>query len=251
MISVTKKIKHKLLAWAVLMLLCGIAVWLGWRGVLWFNMPSRRRYAVRGVDVSHYQREIDWHTLAAQDLSFAFIKATEGSGSVDDYFVKNWLNAKAEGLYVGGYHFFSFDSPGDTQAQIFTMTVPKESDALPPVIDLEHYRSSDLPPVEKVQENLRVMLERLSDFYGKKPIIYTTESCWETYLKDTDLQYTLWIRSVYEPPSNKLTPAWAFWQYNSRGRLDGYSGGETLIDLNVYRGTLDDMRNEFYLYSKK
>jgi lysozyme len=31
--------------------------------------------------------------------------------------------------------------------------------------------------------------------------------------------------------------AWTFWQYTDRGRLDGYSGEEKLIDLNVFYGS--------------
>ena len=37
------------------------------------------RYPVHGVDVSHYQGEIDWEVLSGQDIRFAYIKATEGS----------------------------------------------------------------------------------------------------------------------------------------------------------------------------
>lgn len=32
------------------------------------------KFEVAGVDVSHYQGDIDWPTLAKQDLDFAFIK---------------------------------------------------------------------------------------------------------------------------------------------------------------------------------
>ena len=43
----------------------------------------------------------------------------------------------------------------------------------------------------------------------------------------------LWIRSVYLPP---LNADWTFWQYTDRARLNGYSGAEKFIDLNVFRG---------------
>ena len=52
-------------------------------GVLHINNPSRTKYPVRGVDVSHYQGEIDWGRLAGEDISFAYIKATEGSSHKD------------------------------------------------------------------------------------------------------------------------------------------------------------------------
>ena len=209
-------------------------------GVIWFNMPSARKYPVRGVDASHYQGQMDWQIIAEQGISFAFLKATEGSGTLDDCFAENWKNARAAGLAVGAYHFFSFDSPAETQADNFCSVVPDDPDALPPVIDLEFYRSENLPDDAEVQRNLRILLDRLQEAYGRKPIIYTTKACWSRYLEGTDLDYTLWIRSIFTSPSDDFEPEWTFWQYNPRGMLDGYTGGEVLIDLNVFRGTKAD-----------
>ena len=58
------------------------------------------RYEVTGIDVSHYQGTIDWPVLARQDLDFAFIKATEGSGHVDECFYDNWREAEKTDLYI-------------------------------------------------------------------------------------------------------------------------------------------------------
>lgn len=223
----------------LLLLLIGALVGvLFYRGVLWFNMPSEARYPVRGVDVSHYQETVDWQVLAKQGLTFAYVKATEGSGTADECFAANWQGARAAGLYTGAYHFFSFESAGETQAENFISNVPKEADALPPVIDLEYYRTTDLPDKETVQTHLRTLIDRLADYYGKQPVIYTTNACWRDYLSDIGRDYTLWMRSILTVPQGETAPLWSLWQYNPRGRLEGYSGGETMIDLNVYRGTL-------------
>lgn len=243
--QISQKVKRTILAWCGLLVVCVIPVLLVISGRLWFNMPSKNRYPVRGVDVSHYQGDIRWETIAAQDMTFAFIKATEGSGMVDECFADNWANARAAGLYTGAYHFFSFDSGGDTQAENFIGAVPYEADAMPPVIDLEFYRSDNLPPVEEVQQNLRILLDALTEYYGKTPIIYTTNQCYDTYLKGTDMEYTLWIRSIFTPPSSSLEPDWCFWQYNPRGLLEGYEGDEQFIDLNAYCGTMEDFVAQF------
>ena len=92
---------------AVLCAFYGYAVYCG---LIQLNNPSKKRYPVRGVDVSHYQGTIDWPVLAAQDLDFAYIKATEGSSHTDEKFAENWEAAKDTGLRIGAYHFFSFDS---------------------------------------------------------------------------------------------------------------------------------------------
>lgn len=47
----------------------GIMAYLIWNGRILLNNPSRTRYPVRGVDVSHYQGEIDWVVLGQQDRS--------------------------------------------------------------------------------------------------------------------------------------------------------------------------------------
>ena len=234
--------RRRLLLLLALLLGCVFLFQMFREGVLWFNMPSRRKYPVRGVDASHYQGQMDWQTIARQGITFAFLKATEGSGTVDDCFAENWENARAAGLAVGAYHFFSFDSPAETQADNYCAVVPVTDNALPPVIDLEYYRSDNLPETDEVRRNLRILLERLRSAYGRKPIIYTTRTCWSHYLEDTDLDYTLWIRSIYTEPSDCFVPEWTFWQYNPRGMLDGYTGGDVLIDLNIFRGTPEEFR---------
>ena len=99
-----------------------------------------------GGDVSSYQGEIDWETLSSQNISFAFIKATEGSSLLDQYFLSHYEQAHKAGLRVGAYHFFSYDSPGETQADHFIASVERQEGMLPPVIDLEFYGDKEKNP---------------------------------------------------------------------------------------------------------
>lgn len=246
--SISKRKKRSVLLVCALMLLLsvGSSGWLLYSGRIWFNRPSQSDYPVRGVDVSHYQGEIDWNTLASQDLSFAYIKATEGSSCVDDRFAENWAEAQDTALYVGAYHFFSFDSSGATQAENFIQTVPVTDNALPPVIDLEWYGDkADNPPSQEAMDVVLVpLIRQLTEAYGKTPILYTTKSFQERYLTETDYGCKLWIRSVFGKPE---TQDWTFWQYTFRGRLDGFTGKEKYIDLNVYQGTREAFLAEFSL----
>ena len=110
--------RHKLM---IVMVIAGIMLYifavLWYNGIIWLNTPSKKDYPVRGVAVSSYQGEINWRELEAPNISFAFIKATEGSGFVDEYFMENDKNASNTGIRIGADHFFSFDSPGKTQAE--------------------------------------------------------------------------------------------------------------------------------------
>ena len=65
-----------------------------YNGIILLNNPSKKDFPVRGVDVSSYQGNIDWKTIKAQDIQFAFIKATEGSSLVDKYFESNYKKIK-------------------------------------------------------------------------------------------------------------------------------------------------------------
>ena len=98
---------------------------------------SLDNYPVRGIDVSHHQGEIDWHKIKSQNISFAYIKATEGGDFKDPQFKKNWDHALEAGLRVGAYHFFRPETDGVLQAENFISSVPEYKNMLPPAIDVE------------------------------------------------------------------------------------------------------------------
>lgn len=242
----------RVVAWGVFvgLLLCGIVfVLLFWNGIVLFNNPSLTEYPVRGVDVSRYQGEIDWKVLSSQDISFAFIKATEGSSHVDPCFAFNYEQAQNTDLRIGAYHFFSFESPGESQADNFIARVEETEDMLPPVIDLELYGAYEKSPPDKdsVCQELRSMMVKLESHYEMKPILYVTEKTYSLYIADTFSDYDIWIRNVMTAPSLSDGREWTFWQYTNRKRLEGYEGEEKYIDMNVFYGTID----EFELYGRK
>ncbi|MBD5551250.1 MAG: glycoside hydrolase family 25 protein [Lachnospiraceae bacterium] len=203
------------------------------------NHPSEAAYPIRGVDVSYYQGEIDWEILAGEDINFAFIKATEGSGHIDTKFEENWEQAGKTDLERGAYHFFSFESTGEAQAEHFISVVPKEEGMLCPVIDIEFYGNLfyNKPDVEKTRKELRSLLNALEAYYGVKPLIYATESSYSTYIRGAFDEYPLWIRNVYFSPNMGMPGKWTFWQYDSEAILEGYSGEEEHIDMNVFCGS--------------
>ena len=205
---------------------------------------NTEKYPVFGVDVSNYQGDIDWKTLESQDVSFAFIKATEGSGHVDESVRVNLERAEETGIIVSAYHFFSFDSPGETQAENFISAVSPDEIDMPPVVDIEYYadKRKHKPTKAEAEAILRPLLEELERYYGTKPIIYTTIPVYMRYVKEDFGEYPLWIRSVnFEPDLMD----WKFWQYCDCGELEGYNGDEKYIDLNVYNGSEEEFTAEF------
>ena len=222
---------------------------LFYTGALKFNNPSRGKYPIRGVDVSAYQGEIDWETLAEQGIHFAFIKATEGSSFVDERYAYNEASAAKTDLRVGAYHFFSFDSAGSTQAENFIRTVNARENMLPPVVDVEFYGAYNRHRPENVsaiREELHSLLELLTEEYGVRPILYVTRASYDLLIAGDFGEYDIWFRNILRSPRLSDGRDWIFWQYSDRGRLEGYEGVERFIDLNVFRGS----EEEFETYGK-
>ena len=195
---------------------------------------------VIGVDVSEYQMDIEMVKLKEQGIQFVIIRATEGSHYVDDMFLRNWKNAHEADLPAGAYHFFSFDTPGATQAANFISAVGDLDNDLIPAVDLEFYGNKRLNPPEKedVIRELQLYLDILERRYGVKAMIYASQEIWDKYLEGGFDDYPLWVRNVYYPISVSHGDDWAIWQYRDTGMLEGYSGGEKYIDMNVLNNSV-------------
>ncbi|WP_425374765.1 GH25 family lysozyme [Mesorhizobium tamadayense] len=192
--------------------------------------PDRAEFPIRGIDVSHHQGRIDWQRVAADDVGFAIIKATEGGDYVDDAFAENLRQARAVGLAVGAYHFLTFCRPGADQAKNFVSVVPRGAPLLPPVVDIEfHGNCPRRPSSEELRTELLAFLGPVEAAFGKPAIIYITDDAAQAYsVHIADRQ--LWLRSLQAPPKED---DWVYWQYLDTGRVDGIDGD---VDLNVLKG---------------
>ena len=188
---------------------------------------------LRGVDVAHYQGRIDWEELADHDISFAFIKATEGGDWVDPKFRDNWIGAKRAGLRRGAYHFFTLCRDAGEQAAHFLETVGDMSGALLPVLDAEHLGPCKESAVMRdVAGGVLTFLDEVHGATGTRPVIYTTKTFYEAHLEGKTPGERFWLRSLINPP--RYGPVdWRFWQYSGNGRRRGVSGP---IDLNIFNG---------------
>ena len=94
---------------------------------------------ILGVDVSHWQGEIDWPEVNAAGIDFAMVKASEGVHEVDPMFHANVKGAHAAGLCVGAYHFADMDGPFDDEVVHFGEVVEDVRPllVLPAAVDVE------------------------------------------------------------------------------------------------------------------
>ena len=189
-----------------------------------------------GVDISAYQVDVDMAKLKEQNVAFIYIKASEGSSHRDKMFEVNWKNAQEAGLPSGAYHFFSYDTPGKTQAENYISMVGDDlTGRLIPVVDVEYYgdKEENPPAREDVVRELSDFLDALEAKYGVKPMIYTRSDLYEKFLADSFTDYKIWMSSLYTPLRWNYKGDWYIWQYLNRGELEGYTGGEKYIDLNI------------------
>lgn len=210
-------------------------------GWIRFNYPSAERYPIGGVDVSHHQGNVDWAAVRAEGVAFAYVKATEGGDFVDPQFQASWTKARAAGLAVGAYHFFTFCRDGASQARNFLATVPPSPDALPPAVDLEFGGNCDRSPDwRRLSREIAVFLAMVRAAHGREPILYMTHELYDAYRRnippkaaDPFRASPLWIRDVFRSPRWLGRRPWTLWQYASNGRLKGIRGP---VDLNVFQG---------------
>ena len=231
--------RRRFLSAATLILIAVVFARLMQARVIKLNHPT----GIKGADVSSYQGDIEWDVLS-KNMDFVFIKATEGSKYTDEYFADNFSGAANCGLIHGAYHFFSFESSGEAQAANFINAIDSTEmtdGMLPPVIDVELYGEYTTSPesAEKVIPEIRAMSAAIEEHYGVRPIIYCTGTAYSLYHEGFD-GCLLWERNVYFKPFHK---DWTFWQYSDSEIMDGYSGEEKHIDMNVFKGSASQLED--------
>ena len=200
---------------------------------------------IQGIDVSYWQGEIDWPRVRAAGVQFAYIKATEGGDHLDPKFLDNWNAAKRAGLARGAYHFMYWCRPANEQALWFMLNVPADSDALPPVLDVEWNSHSKTCPQRIARDTaiakIKIMLEAMEAYSGKRPIIYTDPKFHREVLEGEFTNHHFWLRSVAAKPEAKYAGRdWVFWQFTTTGRVHGVAGP---VDRNSFNGTPADWKD--------
>ncbi len=207
--------------------------------------------ALPGIDVSHWQDEIDWQQVADAGISFAIAKATQGRSYVDPTYETNKAGAEAAGIAFTAYHFAEPDAtPHDAVAEAdhFVAVAGLGPGNLVPALDLE--RTGGLSSVDLTRWVLR-WLDRVTELTGVRPMVYTSPNGWSVRTADTsavaDAGYAvLWLAhwDVPEPTVPGLGwggDGWTFWQFSDcvfvpgiEGCVDGdWFGGASLDELRI------------------
>lgn len=176
-----------------------------------------------GIDVSHYQGRIDWKAVRnTGKVLYAYVKATESTGLVDETYAYNIREAHNAGIPVGCYHFFSPTTDANEQLKNFMNTVKLEGQDLVPMVDVELRGKSPLP---QFIQRLRTFIQGIEKHYKVKPILYTSVNFYNKYLAGHFDDYVYMIaRYAEEIPQPDRGCRFGLWQYSASGRINGIHG---------------------------
>lgn len=186
---------------------------------------------IHGIDVSHYQGDIDWAKVKAAGIVFAYAKATDGDTYTDPKFHANWQGMLGAGVLRGAYHFFQTNDDPATQANHFVEAIGAlGADDLPPVVDLEV--SNGVYGGNSIAANLQIWLDTVESATGRTPMIYTNSGFWNKTVSGDFSRYPLWV-AEYDVSAPKIPAGWSgwnLWQYSQSGVVDGVTGS---VDLDI------------------
>lgn len=195
--------------------------------------------SVMGIDVSSYQKDIDWQAVKASGVKFAIIqvgyRGYESGILVEDaYFRRNIQGAIDNGIDVGVYFFSQAVSPQEARDEAdFVLERIKGYDLqLPVVFDLEEVSNvADRVENGTQEEHTQAAVTFLNHIKnaGYPAMIYSSSQLFPrlfnlNYLHD----YEFWVAEYGNYPNFAYN--FNIWQFTAIGTVDGIS---TSVDMNI------------------
>ena len=174
----------------------------------------------QGIDVSTYQENVDWNTVA-QNNHFAIIRAGYGFGHIDDYYLRNYQNAKAAGVKVGAYWYSYAASIDDAveEANYFVQALAGKQFEWPVYYDIEEKSIFNAGIASDIAKAFCEVLERNRYYCG----IYSSTNAFDNYFDDYVKQrYTIWL-AHWDVDVPSYQGNYDVWQYHV-GTTPGISG---------------------------
>lgn len=191
--------------------------------------------SLNGIDISHWQNGLNLDKIS---FDFAIMKATEGTGFVDDCCDKFYQTAKKRGKCLGVYHYANGKSYKD-EADFFLKNIKGYIGEAVLVLDWESQGNSVFGASgEKAW--VKNWLDYVYSQTGVRPMLYIQKSAMSKFTGIGD--YGLWVAQYannnvvngYDStPWNEGAYKCAMRQYTSHGRLSGYSGN---LDFDKFYG---------------
>lgn len=191
-----------------------------------------------GIDVSSFQKDIDWSRVKAAGVDYAMIRCAfrgYGTGAIvsDPSFETNVQEALKNDIPVGVYFFSAAISEEEAveEADYLLECIAPYRITWPIVLDVEAISDSSRMDGLTVEERTNLVVafcNRIKEA-GYVPMVYTNL---KFFIKNLDLSklegiekwYAYYNDSIYFPYEI------AMWQYSDAGVVDGING---VVDLNI------------------
>ena len=193
-----------------------------------------------GVDVSSYQKDVDWEKVKEAGFTFAMLRVgfrgygQSGVLMPDKYAAKNYENATAAGLKVGVYFFSQAISTEEAveEAEFVLQLIEGWDLQMPVVYDweclAEDYRTVGVDS-RTLTDCTKAFCDRIRQA-GYEPMVYFNPSQSRTQLYLAELvDYKFWLAmySDYMTYEYKVD----MWQYTNQGSVPGIRGK---ADINLW-----------------
>ena len=195
-----------------------------------------------GIDVSHYQGEIDWEAVKNSGVTFAILKIGEywtNSKRIvyDQFFEKNYQACKRLGIAVGGYFYsYAFNrDEGNEEADICLSLIKNKIFELPIFIDVEDKAiknavANGKTDVANVTDASLAFCEKIVSA-GHQAGVYASRDFFYNYFNIPLIEkYWIWV-AHYTSDQTNYTGKYNFWQATSEGSVPGINGN---VDIDWF-----------------
>jgi lysozyme len=211
------KIDYRLIAIGIATLLGIYALWsfiAGWA-------PSRGEFEVQGIVVSEANGNPNWSTLGATGVDFAYLTATDGSKNRDKSFEKNLDGVKQAGIRYGALHHFDICRLATDQATLFITTVPRDTNALPPAVQLDFSDTcTGHPNRPLILSELATFLNQIEAHSGVPAVLLLDKDFEAEYQITKSIDRNVWLEGNWFLPDYSARP-WVMWTANTARKIDG------------------------------
>lgn len=193
---------------------------------------------VLGIDVSKWQKEIDWDKVKNEGVDFAIIRcgyrgSVTGSLVEDPYFEQNIKGAQAAGIKVGVYFFTQAVNEVEAveEASMVISLVRDYELQYPVFIDTEGAGGNGRADSLNVEERTAVCEAFCTTVKnaGLEAGVYASRNWYNNKLTANTLEsYAIWLAEYRSVPLYQ--GYYQMWQYTSKGKINGINGN---VDLNV------------------
>ena len=192
-----------------------------------------------GIDVSRYQKTIDWQKVKASGISYAFLRAgyrgyDSGKMMEDEQYATNLKEASKVGMDLGVYFYSQAINTQEAieEAEFVLNSIKDHSIRYPIVFDMEDVgsdtaRTANLTP-KQITDITVAFCEKIKEA-GYTPMIYGNIEWMMDHLElERVTAYQKWFAQYYYKPF--FPYEFQIWQYSSTGNVPGIEGD---VDLNL------------------